>query len=116
MVFATAKKIADNALKPKQAGGGDVQALVKDAKENIILYPNPAKDVITVTIVGGVTGKNSLKICDMQGKALIQRQLFIQDAATSIQIPISHLSAGVYLVQLYPSHGRSAMVKKFLKQ
>lgn len=122
-LFAMAKTIADNALTPKQTTAitDSVRSKINviahgPGQERITLYPNPAKDLLTVTMVSGARGNSRIKICDMQGRTLVQQQVFIQDATTSIQIPVSQLPAGIYFVQLYTEQGRKVLAGKFLKQ
>jgi hypothetical protein len=67
----------------------------------IRVYPNPAKEYITIEStssfeVGGVT------LFNLQGQRLIQQ--FLPVASTSFLLPISDLTAGIYLLEVRLSH------------
>jgi hypothetical protein len=85
-------------------------------QDRITLYPNPAKDLLTVTITSGAAGNSRILISDIQGKTLIQQQIFVQDGTTIVQLPITRLPAGIYLLQLLTAQGRTMQVSKFIKQ
>ena len=59
------------------------------------VYPNPAKDNITVEI-SGVTGENNLGIVNAEGQELIRQK--ITDHNTVIDI--SNLPSGIYFLKI----------------
>lgn len=65
-------------------------------KTEIRLYPNPAKDVITLDLGTEAIDKGEAKILDTQGKELYSVEL--KEKIT--QFSVSHLSAGLYFVQI----------------
>lgn len=80
---------------------------------NVLVYPNPAKDVLQVSIDGSISSKYEITISDLVGH-LIQQQQINGNAAQTLQtIDISHLAAGIYQIEVRSAHGR--VVEKFIK-
>ena len=65
---------------------------------SIIIYPNPTQDILHIT---GVTPQ-TLRVFDLQGRLLINE--------TSMQINVSTLNMGTYLLQI------GTQVVRFIKQ
>ena len=83
-----------------------------DAKLNkdIIIYPDPANDIITIED-NSVTNKNGIiSIYNIQGQILLQQPV-MQDKTN---INISAFSKGVYFVKL--NNGNGMQVRKFVKE
>ena len=68
------------------------------AINSIIIYPNPTQDILHIT---GVTPQ-TLRVFDLQGRLLINE--------TSMQINVSTLNMGTYLLQI------GTQVVRFIKQ
>ncbi len=83
------------------AGAMSVQEMTE---VNYKLYPNPASDVINVSVDGKI---KSAALYDMSGKML--KVNFVNGAAN-----ISHLAPGVYTVQLETDAGK--IVDRFIKK
>ena len=66
-------------------------------KSNIIIYPNPAKDFINISIDEPTTQLYKVRIIEFSGKIVFEEVL--NPVITSIHIPIS-LKSGVYIVDL----------------
>ena len=62
-------------------------------KKDVILYPNPATESVTIEVPATFTG-SSFAISDLTGRILKQGQL----ASTINQINLNELSTGVYLI------------------
>ena len=75
-----------------------------------MLYPNPARSVITLqsTIEGAV--KIDYEIVDVLGKTVIQNQNY----NNSFTINVSDLTTGIYFIRLKINN--SLVVKKFVKE
>jgi capsular polysaccharide biosynthesis protein len=61
--------------------------------ETVIIYPNPASDIIHITIPTGETIE-SVKIYNTSG------QLMIHQLSTEIDVNISDLNTGMYICEL----------------
>lgn len=84
---AVDKQIADQKLSP-------------GIESKNILYPNPVKGLLYLDLSGVQKGKYSLVISDATGKAMLTKQIEIAVEKTIIQIDVSHLHAGMYLLQV----------------
>jgi hypothetical protein len=75
----------------------------------ILLYPNPANDIITIETSTTPT-QSQLSIMNINGQVLITRQI----TGPKTQIDISSLPGGVYFIRL--TNERTVDVGKFIKQ
>jgi Secretion system C-terminal sorting domain len=71
-----------------------VRHIFMGAKEEFTAYPNPALDKITIQ--GHFAGTTTMKLLDITGKTILQRQL--TNPVTEIRLP--SLSNGVYLLRI----------------
>ena len=71
------------------------------AKDNrMTLYPNPTKDNTQLSIQSEGKQTAFLKIFDLSGKAVSERQLNLDNGANQYEIDLSHLPAGLYTVNI----------------
>lgn len=95
-----------------QADGWEVvyETVVLDVEDNvlseIILYPNPAQDIITVD---GIEEKANLRIVDLAGREYISNSNFENGT-----IEIANLAAGVYIIQI--TNENETKTLKFIKE
>lgn len=82
-----------------------VDVLDADAAE-LSVYPNPTNGDVRVAL-GNSSGQSLLKVFNMSGKLIHEEQLGIQ-TSFDLQLP---KEAGVYLVQLTDSNGRTSVLK-----
>lgn len=82
--------------------------LLKDAPLEISLYPNPARN--NVSINGVIDRTSEIKIYNMTGKLV----KMINAANCSGTIDVNNLETGVYLVKVF--NGRKYITTKFTKQ
>jgi hypothetical protein len=59
------------------------------------LYPNPAKDVIVIAIIPELIGQE-LIMCNIEGKTILKAYL----STASQTIPVQHVPAGIYFIQV----------------
>ncbi len=59
--------------------------------ENVILYPNPASNTLSIKFTGN-SGRAVFELFDMQGRKLVS-----QEVSTKEQINLNHLSSGSYI-------------------
>lgn len=68
-------------------------------KAKLTLYPTPTTDILYLSIQGKVSNNPAnIKILDHQGRVVMQSSQIFQNG--EIQLPISHLVAGHYLLQI----------------
>lgn len=76
---------------------------VKEAEDDISVYPNPAKDYITLDL-NGFTGKlNRINLLNAQGQNVFQGNTTNKEY--TLYLPLTNLSAGIYLLQLHTNNG-----------
>lgn len=81
---------------------------------NIHLYPNPAKDQLTLTIEKLTHGDAMIDIIDISGKAIFHSKQLIQNNTEEIKIPIANLATGVYTIRIL--HNGQTYHARFVKQ
>lgn len=74
------------------------------------IYPNPVVDQLNIES-NFEQGELQLEISDMQGRVVHSEQ---QPAYTNIQLPLSHLPAGMYLLRI--QNGQQSAWARFVKQ
>ena len=79
------------------------------SKSNLILYPNPAKDKITISHLH-ITGITQLSIFNVNGEKVMEKQLTNNET----QIDISALPRGVYFVRV--QNEKMVEVAKMVKE
>ncbi|MBL7719124.1 MAG: T9SS type A sorting domain-containing protein [Flavipsychrobacter sp.] len=87
-------------------------ALAEDSKE-ISIYPNPASHHITVGITGTAAAKATVRIVDITGKELYAADKQLVRGTTEMNIPVSHLPAGVYALLVETQDG--TLARKWVK-
>jgi alpha-tubulin suppressor-like RCC1 family protein len=75
----------------------------------VALYPNPAKDKVTLT---GVEAGMTIRLLDAVGKVMISQKA----SANTVNVPISTLLTGHYLVQVINSNGTILNTAKLVKE
>ncbi len=83
---------------------------------NIVgLYPNPASNVVNLSVTAPVTTKATLLITGVEGRILTKQALTLQKGMNAQSVDISNFSAGTYLVKIIGNNGEVA-VSKFVKK
>jgi hypothetical protein len=94
-------------------GGGSFYGINEhpvESSSGIKIYPNPAKDRITIEIKSQYTAQNSMiSIYDIQGQLVFEKSV----SSKSMHIDISAFASGVYLVKL--SNSKGIEMSKFIK-
>ncbi|HND45261.1 MAG TPA: T9SS type A sorting domain-containing protein, partial [Chitinophagales bacterium] len=67
---------------------------------NFSIYPNPAKDNITLEYAGEINKNAILEIFDMKGELQYQKNIEIQDGINKYNIITNNLSKGTYIIKL----------------
>lgn len=85
-----------------------------DIKEmELLVSPNPAKDILQVQTGSTVAGEAALVISDAAGRQLYQRNIVLQQGTNSIPVNISMLAKGNYFVRIIA--GTESYTKQFVK-
>jgi len=80
------------------------------------LYPNPTKKDATLILNSPAADKVSIVITDVTGRVVFQKAASLITGDNLIQLPISQLGSGTYLVKCLCSNGCETAVKKLIKE
>ncbi len=94
----------------------DVRFVEGIGNENLVIFPNPAKETISLKLPKKVNSQEigKLRIVDMQGK---ENNIFngkMGDAETFLKNHISTLANGVYIIEIQTQNG--SFKQKFVKE
>ena len=70
----------------------------------ILVYPNPATNLININIVNGMQGNYDFKVRDLSGKLLISESVSASQNLIKT-LSLEDLSAGVYLLEINNNNG-----------
>ena len=76
-----------------------------DQNTPLSIYPNPATNVLKLSLENGFSKNTGLEIFDETGKLVMSKQLQNLDFKGIIQLDITSLSNGRYFVRLTDSTG-----------
>ena len=95
-------------------GPSIVGAIQPSVFANLSVYPNPAKEMLTLSLA--LTERNSadIVITDITGKVLFENPYAFSQGVQQIQIPVGQLTSGFYFVGV--KNGDQTTFKKFLKE
>lgn len=79
--------------------------------QNVSVYPNPANDLVNVTISTPSAQKVTFQIVDMMGRVVNTESMNI-DGDYTYTTNINHLSAGIYMMRVVSQNGKS--IHKFI--
>ncbi|MBK8609197.1 MAG: T9SS type A sorting domain-containing protein [Chitinophagaceae bacterium] len=97
------------------SGTSPVLAIQLDKTDiQLLVYPNPVKDILQVQTGSGLSGAAMLTITDMMGRRVYQKDIDLQLGSTAIPINISHYGAGIYYVHI--TNGNETYRKQFIKE
>jgi len=82
--------------------------------DKILLFPNPAYNLINIKFNSDKSCLAKLKLTDVFGRDIIQRELFINIENESFQIDITNLSKGIYFISVY--YDNFIFTSKFVKK
>ncbi|MBM3435534.1 MAG: T9SS type A sorting domain-containing protein, partial [Bacteroidetes bacterium] len=93
-----------------QVGSITVGIETETELQNFTLIPNPASEKLNLFIPCTEKVDRVITIFDLTGRRMID----IKSDLNAIEMDISELTAGSYLIQV--SDGRNIIIKKFIKQ
>ena len=82
---------------------------------NVSVYPNPVRDVLTVEVTTEVAQNTVVKVFDMSGRLVKQIQANAEIGLNNIAVNLSDVSAGVYQVQVF-ANDKLTHISKVNKQ
>ncbi len=93
---------------------GEVSIDEDTQAEFFALYPNPATDLLKVSLALNNSENTLINLLDISGKIVQTIQLGAVNGTTQVVVSIDDLTAGVYFIELVNSKGKQ--VKKFVKK
>jgi hypothetical protein len=81
----------------------------------MVIYPNPARDVLNVEYTSQRSGKVSLQVMDSKGAVLLKQDMTIVPGVNLKAINIAVLSKGTYILRYEDADGNTSF-NKFIKQ
>jgi hypothetical protein len=91
-----------------------VLALQLDAKEmQLLVYPNPAKEILQIQTGNCPAGEAALVISDAAGRQLYRRVVVLQPGNNSLPVNVSMLTKGAYIIRLIK--GEEVHTRQFIK-
>ncbi|HRH50010.1 MAG TPA: CARDB domain-containing protein [Panacibacter sp.] len=84
-------------------------------KLSIVIYPNPAKDLINLQLQIVAEGKYTIRLLDISGRAHFIKTYELIAGTHTLTLPINRLAQGVYFFVLQTMDG-NAEYKKFIKE
>ncbi|MEP6466926.1 MAG: T9SS type A sorting domain-containing protein [Parafilimonas sp.] len=79
-----------------------------------IVYPNPAKDFVTVNLKLNTSSLLQFEIFSIEGKNVISKSFNVNKGSTQIKIDIKNLQAGIYYIKIDGLD--KPVILKFLKE
>ncbi|MBX2827682.1 MAG: T9SS type A sorting domain-containing protein, partial [Flavobacteriaceae bacterium] len=77
------------------------------------LFPNPANDMVSISFLGGRSVNAEVAVYDITGRLVAQHKF---DAQTEVNLDVSSLNSGTYLVQIQDSETGSNTTKQLIKR
>ena len=108
--FAQMEPIKDSVIKSKFADHLPENNKIEDIKTSLKVYPNPAKNKITLDVSGFDAGLVTVKIIDTKGKIWREDHRLLTNGTEEI-IMFLMLPAGVYFISL---NEKAKIIKKKL--
>ncbi len=87
----------------------NIISLIRNKNKEIIIYPNPALDLLTIKIDNN-TDNSDIKIYDILGKIVLTNTTNTNETTLNI----SHLAKGNYFIEI--KNNQLITIKKFIKQ
>lgn len=82
--------------------------------DQLLIYPNPAHDVVNGRVTSTVTGTTKISMYDMNGRTVLIDQVEKTSDVIERTFTISQLAAGMYTIQINIAN-RKTMIAKFIK-
>ena len=76
--------------------------LPANTSHDILIYPNPAHHFVNIFVSGSNSGWVQCHLYDVMGRQVMSQAFFV-DSQNVVQLPVSSLSAGVYMLRISSS-------------
>jgi carboxypeptidase T len=79
------------------------------------VFPNPASNHLQVQLNSTRAGRLQLTLKDLQGRPLWQQQAVTGHTTTSLQVPLTGMAAGTYVLQVCDAEGHLLSTQRIVK-
>ncbi|MFT5823682.1 MAG: hypothetical protein ACI8ZM_004944 [Crocinitomix sp.] len=93
---------------------GEVSIDEDNNTEFFAFYPNPATDVLNVSLALNNSENTVINVVDISGKIVNTIQLGTVNGTSQVSVSLDNMTAGIYFIELVNSNGKQ--VKKFVKK
>ena len=87
----------------------------KQVSDNIVLFPNPVKNVLYIQVTAAASSKYSIQLLDVAGKQLLSGQYRVLQGQQAIPLAVGGYAKGLYLLLLTNEKGERVQLK-FVKE
>jgi len=94
---------------------GSAVALSDGTDKDLLVYPNPARDQVTIHLPGTMGGQVVIRLSGSGGKVILSKIAYKDNGPIDLSIPMRGLSPGLYIVEIRIGDG-IVLHKKILKQ
>ncbi|MEZ4740559.1 MAG: T9SS type A sorting domain-containing protein [Flavobacteriales bacterium] len=85
----------------------------KPAFSDLNTWPNPVNDVLNIALTSELKGNVQVRISDLSGRVVSTGNRSISNGLNRMEVPVSDLNAGLYMVQL--NNGKHSISSRFVK-
>ena len=83
-----------------------MEGLSTETVANMLVYPNPAKDMVNVSVQGlAASSQATVRLLNMQGQVM-QQEMMNLEAGQTIQLNIDQLTKGLYFLNIQLENGQ----------
>lgn len=86
--------------------------VIETGISGVNLFPNPATDKLNVAYQIGEAAEVYMTVVDLSGKVISQQESQVEAGAQQVELNVSNLNAGIYLLQIVTKDSR--VMKKFV--
>lgn len=84
-------------------------------ESNLQIYPNPVNECVNISMESDQAQKVFISVENIEGRAVVEKEKFINTGRENYMIPFSGMASGVYFVKIQPE-GFPVIVRKIIKQ
>lgn len=117
--FSNGCKAVSNAIQVSKdcnqsaAGISNISAGKMSAEHAVIVFPNPAKNIITIQFFVNEPGRYNLKLTEPGGKTLLYKEVNAQAGFNSTILDINHFLKGIYFITVTGLHAKQQIINLY---
>jgi hypothetical protein len=87
-----------------------------DRPVNVVIYPNPVKDIVNLKVSNRRTDHLKIEITDVQGRTLYTRTSMVNASTIEINVDMKTFKPQVYILKVTNSNGETVATEKIIKR